>query len=519
MIRPIGIEEERLALQAELDAGKTQTARNKLGQFATPGRLAGELMLHALKLMGDAQPIRFIDPAAGTGSFISALRKHAPASSVETIRGYEIDPYYGAPALELWNDKGVDLRIGDFTRTQAPAPGQRFNLIVANPPYVRHHHLEFSDKKRLQEASFHASGMELSGLSGLHCHFLALAHPWMAPDALACWLIPSEFMDVNYGREVKRYLSERVTLLRIHRFAPTEVQFEDALVSSAVVWFRNTPPPAGHTVNFTFGGTHETPRVQSAIPVETLKMSEKWTRFPNSTLPVEANAGVRIADLFDIRRGIATGNNEVFILSPERVVELGLPVSQLTPILPSPRYLETDRVEGDATGFPQVARAGYLINSRLDEVRLHAKHPRLFDYLESQKETAMKGFLCSRRSPWYLQEERAAAPLLCTYMGRGSGIDGKPFRFILNRSQAVATNTFLNLYPKPALAARLKAEPALLERIWCVLNELTPACMKAEGRVYGGGMHKMEPKELANVPVPSLADLVESRPVQTRLAI
>lgn len=290
------------------------------------------------------------------------------------------------------------------------------------------------------------------------------------------------------------------------------------MVSSAVVWIRNTPPPNGHSVEFTFGGRHETPRVRSAIPAEILRKSEKWTRFPVSMNPIERAPSVRLNDLFEIRRGIATGNNDIFILSPERVAELGLPESQLTPVLPSPRHLETDRVEGDAKGFPQVARAGYLINCRLDEPGLRERHPALFEYLESQRESATKGFLCSRRSPWYLQEERAAAPLLCTYMGRG-GAEKKPFRFILNRSKAVATNTFLNLYPTASLAMRLMREPDLLERIWQALNALEASSLKEEGRVYGGGLHKMEPKELGNVPIPALADLAPHLPVQTRLEI
>jgi hypothetical protein len=40
---------------------------------------------------------------------------------------------------------------------------------------------------------------------------------------------------------VKEYLLKRVTLLRIHRFDPNDVQFADALVSSAVVFLRKTP--------------------------------------------------------------------------------------------------------------------------------------------------------------------------------------------------------------------------------------------------------------------------------------
>jgi len=110
--------------------------------------------------------------------------------------------------------------------------------------------------------------MKLSGLAGLYGHFIGLSHAWLAPDAISCWLVPSEFMDVNYGLAIKWYLLDRVTLLHIHRFDPGDLQFADALVSSAIVCFRNTAPPADHSVIFTFGGTLAAPLpTSSATPL------------------------------------------------------------------------------------------------------------------------------------------------------------------------------------------------------------------------------------------------------------
>lgn len=40
------------------------------------------------------------------------------------------------------------------------------------------------------------------------------------------------------------------------------------------------------------------------------------------------------------------------------------------------------------------------------------------------------------------------------------------------------------------------------------LNDICPQSMLDEGRVYGGGLHKLEPKELQNVPAEALAELV-----------
>lgn len=64
------------------------------------------------------------------------------------------------------------------------------------------------------------------------------------------------------------------------------------------------------------------------------------------------------------------------------------------------------------------------------------------------------------------------------------------------------------MYPTPVLARAMTLDDGLIRRVWQVLNEITPDKLLGEGRVYGGGLHKLEPKELANVPVPEIAALL-----------
>ena len=109
-----------------------------------------------------------------------------------------------------------------------------------------------------------------------------------------------------------------------------------------------------------------------------------------------------------------------------------------------------------------------------------------------------EGYLASRRAPWYSQEKRAPAPFLCTYMGRTSN-GRKPFRFLWNQSAALASNLYLLLFPKGPLQAVLCADLQLFPAVFQALRQIDADAFIREGRVYGGGLYKMEPKELGRL--------------------
>ncbi len=515
------LERRRLAIQAELDAGRPRALRNKLGQFATPPALALDMLAYARTLLPPGTPVRFLDPAFGTGSFYSALLQVIPPSQVTSAAGCEIDPYYGERASELWGSTGLALCIADFTRAAAPDSDETTaNLLICNPPYVRHHHLPAEDKARLQDLTRSIAGVRLNGLAGLYCYYLGIAHAWLAEAGIAGWLVPSEFMDVNYGLGVKEYLLDRVTLLRIHRFDPSDVQFEDALVSSAVVWLRKAAPPEDHRVELTYGGTLAAPRASRTVAADVLRHTPKWTALSLADVqaPNGTPARARLSDLFTIRRGLVTGSNEFFIVTPEIIAEYQIPEQFLRPILPSARHLDTNEVAADEAGNPLLAQRLFLLSCSVPESEVRARYPRLWRYLEQGITAGVhQGYLCRHRMPWYRQEERRPAPFLCTYMGRGTR-NGTPFRFILNHSRAIAANTYLMLYAKPALARYLRDNPDHVRQVWRALTKIAPQTLMGNGRVYGGGLHKIEPSELGNAPVDVIAEmLLEPRAEQMSL--
>jgi hypothetical protein len=215
-----------------------------------------------------------------------------------------------------------------------------------------------------------------------------------------------------------------------------------------------------------------------------------------------------LGDFFTVKRGIATGNNGFFILNKEKVQALDLPRALLRPVLPNSRHLLSDEIAADSRGNPILDHELFLLDCKLPEHEVEKQYPKLWDYLLTGKETVSKGYLCKSRKCWYFQEYREAPLFICTYMGRERNGFKSSFRFILNHSDATVTNCYLALYPKGIMREFITERPEQIKTIWDMMNRINAQYFVDEGRVYGGGLRKVEPAELMKVPVPELEALI-----------
>lgn len=160
----------------------------------------------------------------------------------------------------------------------------------------------------------------------------------------------------------------------------------------------------------------------------------------------------------------------------------------------------------DADGYPLTDPQLALIDCPLPEAQVRRRFPAFWSYLETgKKEGIAAGYLASRRLPWYRQGDRPAAPFLCTSMGRCHN-GKKPCRFLCNKSQATAPNVYLLLYPRLALQALWEEKAGLYGLLFEALRGLDTDGFTHAGRVYGGGLYQMEPKELMQVSAETLFD-------------
>jgi adenine-specific DNA-methyltransferase len=498
------IEPQRFAMQKAIDAAKSPVERNRLGQFSTPYALAQQMTAAALAHIPTGAHLRFLEPSVGSGVFFSCLLAELGDRVLHEAVGVEIDPAYFDIAESLWRERGLEVLNTDFVAyAQEPGNAGRFDLLCTNPPYVRHHHLNQVQKVALQRAVRAQLGLQVSGLAGLYVYFVLLADAVLAEDAVASWLIPTEFFTVNYGSVLRHYLAEHVTLLVLHQFDPDTVQFDDALVSSCIVTYRKRRPNRESRFVYTYGGSVTTPAITREVTQASITGAPRWTF--SSASPHQSHrraAELTFGDLFFVKRGMATGANDFFILTPETAVEYAIPAEFLKPILPGPRHLTSAVIDRDEAGAPLHVRPLYLLACTQPPESVEHRHPGLWSYLQTGvAQKIHERYLCASKEVWYYPEQRQPSLFLATYMGRASGKSDTPIRFFLNLSDALVTNVYLHLYPRSALLRLLAGDRGRMLELLGALNRISMADVVQNGRSYGGGLHKVEPKELMAMPL------------------
>jgi hypothetical protein len=481
--------------------------------FVTPPELAEGMARLAVSLLGNKETVDFGDPAIGIGALYQGLRQVIPPKQIKSAIGIDIDPQMATAAYRRWAARGLEVKVGDYLHMER-LPLR--NLILANPPYLRHQLIPGDLKEKLRERASVVTGKRINARAGQYVYFLLLCHQWMKLEAAAVWLIPSEFMQTVYGSAIRGYLTEKVELVRVHKFDHDDPQFETAHVLPVVIAFRNRVPSAKHVVEFTIGGTLDRPNKRTTVVVSELRKDSTWN-IPrkNNNNNNNGSAVFCIGDLFNVKRGIATGSNNFFILRRKYAKELGIPDFALRPILPKARNLSSDIVNREPDGYPSIDPQLSLLDCNLSKKQIIAQYPELMAYLNSAKVLGiLDRNLIRRRHPWYKQEHRDPAPFLCTYMGRG-GKDHPPIRIIFNKSDAVTTNTYLMMYPREKLKFALNKCPDLMAELFIILKDAAQNSILSNARMHAGGLHKIEPGELIRsqlLLIPSwLKSLVEDK--------
>jgi adenine-specific DNA-methyltransferase len=427
-----------------------------------------------------------VDCGAGSGRFAVAAALMCPRAKVLAVESH---PHM----LQLLRDRvqaaGLGRQItvvaGDFRTVALDLQGR--TLWLGNPPYVRHHDIDPVCKEAYQQGMA-ARGIKASQLAGLHAHFLLRAVQALRPGDGLCFVMAAEWLDNRYGQALRELCTGAgVRVQGLWLADADEAVFDDALVSAAVLHLqagldgaRGTAAAAddAQVGSITGRRLHTLRAVRQAV----LADAPRWSEFARIKMP-QLGSGPALGDLFQITRGQVTGANSVWVLPPGQTL---LPERLTTPAVTRAREIIDDAI-GTPESVLRLKRVASLPRDLAVLTPAERQAADLFIRL-AQNVGADLGYVARQRKPWHWLDLRAPPAALVSYMGR------RPPVFRANPQALSYLNIAHGLYPRQPLPA------GLLPRLLAHLNQSVDI---NSGRVYGGGLVKFEPSDVARLRLPA----------------
>lgn len=212
--------------------------------------------------------IRILDPAVGDGALLDALIKRLPTTALKRVEvfGYDTDPdAIEAASRRLLDDfpkLKIHLERKDFLDHVLDTHGDRdlfhageiqapFDLVIANPPYVRTQIMGARLARKL------AQDFGLTGRVDLYYPFLLGISKVLTDGGTAGVITSNRFMTTRSGQSVRRELLSRFTLVHVWDMGDTKLF--DAAVLPAVLLAQGVAEPQGsRTGRILFSSAYET---------------------------------------------------------------------------------------------------------------------------------------------------------------------------------------------------------------------------------------------------------------------
>lgn len=468
--------------------------RKRLGQFFTPLEIAHFMVDW---VVNNRQQIKILDPAVGLGIFFRAILDRYPDVQMNCI-GYDVDEQTIIRAQEIFDQIGqqpIKWLKEDYLYAEWE---EGYDGIVCNPPYLRFH--DYAQRDQLLEI-FNQKQMQLSGLTNIYTLFLLKSIQQLNLNGRMAYIVPSEFLNADYGKLVKKYLKQSGFLRYVIVIDYKTGVFEDALTTSAILLLANDQH-SDHVEFLNIHGIEELEEIRthlknyptvcsrgSIFKSTELEESKKWRIYYQ---PLNRDKYKNLVPFFSyakISRGIATGANDYFSFSISKQKKYQIPLANLQPCL-----IKAQDVRGHfftENHFQRLQESDKPIYLFEGSVNLASKMVQ--DYLQlGEKLKIHQRYLTRHRNPWYALENRPPAPILVKVFNRAG------LNFIRNEAGISNLTAFHCVYIKPEIMPKIDLLMAYL------ITDVAKEIFSDSRREYAAGLKKFEPNDLNNAYVVDL---------------
>jgi len=379
--------------------------------------------------------LKILDPACGSGAFLNAtldflIAEHKEIDNIiseltgDKMRIFDTDKQilenniFGVDIneesveiakLSLWlrtaqkgrvlSDLSNNIKCGNSLIDTSDVAGEKafnwniefkeimdnggFDVVIGNPPYVRVQQLKYDDidflKKNYKTA--------LKRIDISLC-FIELSSKIIKNETgLASFITSNQFLTTEYGQSMRRFLLKEYNLIECVDFGDLPI-FDDALTYVSIFIFSKN-----------FSSTFHYSKVESIAKAidndfgkkQTINISQlsdnNWILKNFALIDVFANLhhqSTIIGKIGNAWAGLITGNDDILMLSPNEIEELGIENEVLLPVIRAnncSKYL-CSKAENYVI-YPYKFENGKTIV--LSETELQENYPNAFNYLLRNK--------------------------------------------------------------------------------------------------------------------------------------
>lgn len=456
-------------LNEQLSELCTHTRIRQLGSYYTPDLTASALARWAIRTGHES----FLEPSAGGGALlIAALSRANELARYPAARAtaFDIDP----EAIEKLHALDIDqLTVYKADFLEHPF-FEKFDLVLANPPFNRNHSLTPQRRSSLRDR------MGVSGAIGLWGYFLLHSLNFLKSGGRLASIVPRSILFTRHGEKYLKNLCGQFSEVGV---------FE---LSARPSW-SNFADEAGAVILAEGFGGRPCNQYRTGTLNEDGVIAEKST--PQCQLYDRAiGVSVMLGTLANLSIGVVTGRNKVFLLSENERKDAGLSLTHVRPVISRSRqlsglFLSTEDLHDLAVNGHKT----WLLAPK----KFYAAVSRYLAVVPAEDIEAVVWF--RKRKPWWKVQISENIDAVFTYMN-----DLGP-RIVAVSPGVVCTNTLhrVTFFNSTAEAQRRGV-------FLTAISTFGQLAAERVGRSYGGGVLKFELAEARRLPVISSANFSES---------
>ncbi|CEG25311.1 Eco57I restriction-modification methylase domain-containing protein [Bacillus sp. B-jedd] len=465
------------------------------GAYYTPGYLAEYIVNEIFSEYSFYKnKMKMLEPSSGDGIFIKSLLKSTLIPQDVTL---QID------VVEKNKEELEKVKLHKLTRDNSElnyfatdflnynSSGNKYDLIIGNPPYI--------NKKLLSEEQIDSSISIFSehqlnprGFNNIWMSFILKSMFMLEQNGTLCFVLPSELLQVNYSSELRRYLFDNFSEIKIFLF--NELVFEK--IQQDVIIFIASKKGVSKSVNYYEIDDLSVIRNKvKLIPYSIVDYNsqKKWSNYLLSRSELKlidtvANSFNKVSDYCTATAGIVTAANDYFIVNKQNQLKYNL--SDISfPILKKSSYLEKG-INLTVDHITSLEKRGHPIYLLIfNKKNIHDYQGQLRKYLEVglKKEIHLR-YKSKNRFPWFK----------VPYLEAPEGIFFKRShlypKIIVNSANVLTTDNGYRI--------TMKEGYRIHSLVFSFYNSFTLLMSELEGRYYGGGVLELTPNEFKRLPLP-----------------